>query len=99
MGHCYNCILFNTFVGFQAKIGDTSLVAEMMKLRKTRETALKTLAAIGKKKRANEEDGDITIIEPDGGMLLACFFFYHVIIEYPARFCNSLLSVNRFSVI
>ncbi|XP_026287752.1 cyclin-dependent kinase 12 isoform X1 [Frankliniella occidentalis] len=50
----------------ESKIGDTSLVAEMMKRRQTRETALKTLEALGKKKKANEDDGDVTIIEPDG---------------------------------
>ncbi|KAJ1527103.1 hypothetical protein ONE63_008640 [Megalurothrips usitatus] len=49
----------------EAKIGDTSLVAEMMKLRKTRETALKTLEAHTKKRKANEDDGDVTIIEPE----------------------------------
>lgn len=41
----------------------------MMKLRKTRETALKALEGLGKKKKANEDDGDVTIIEPDGGGL------------------------------
>ncbi|KAK3913154.1 Cyclin-dependent kinase 12 [Frankliniella fusca] len=50
----------------ESKIGDTSLVAEMMKRRQTRETALKTLEALEKKKKANDDDGDVTIIEPDG---------------------------------